>query len=91
MWLEDNLVTQKILNPGLAPQPAGPQLTPPNEGLLPGGAPTVIMPEPKGPPALNGPSGVGPGGNPTPPRIDGGKPGGAPPPKPPGGAGAKKP
>lgn len=48
MWLEDNLAVQRLLNGGNS-QPAGPRLTPPDEGPLPG-APTVIAPEPPPPP-----------------------------------------
>jgi hypothetical protein len=67
LWLEDNLAVQRLLNGG-SPQPAGPRLTPPNEGLLPE-APTTILPEPLPPePGLKGPSGnkPGPGANPGP-------------------------
>jgi len=69
LWLEDNLAVQRLLNGG-SPQPAGgPRLTPPGEGLLPEGAPTVITPEPAPPePGLKPPPGskAGPGGNPAP-------------------------
>ncbi len=69
LWLEDNLAVQRLLNGG-SPQPAGgPRLTPPGEGLLPEGAPTVITPELSPPgPGLKPPPGskAGPGGNPTP-------------------------
>lgn len=59
LWLEDNLTVQRILNGATAAPPGGPRLTPPNESLLPEGAPTVILPEPKAPPGggLNPPSG----------------------------------
>lgn len=48
LWLEDNLAVQRLLNGPLGPQGPG-QLQPPNEPMLPEGAPTVITPEPKAP------------------------------------------
>lgn len=49
MWLEDNLAVQRLLS-GASREPAGPRLTPPNESVLPEGAPSVIVPEPPPPP-----------------------------------------
>jgi hypothetical protein len=45
LWLEDNLAVQRLLSGAQAVPPGGPRLTPPNEGLLPEGVPSVIMPE----------------------------------------------
>jgi len=49
LWLEDNLAVQRLLS-GVSQQPVGPRLTPPGEGLLPEGTPSVIVPEPPPPP-----------------------------------------
>jgi hypothetical protein len=82
LWLEDNLTVQRILNGaqgGQSPKEAppassGPQLTPPNESMLPDNTPKIIVPDrpaPGGPssnpsPAPKGGGGAGSSSNPPP-------------------------